>query len=94
MSGPIRTLEPLGNGTLRLTHETLTFTPDTAGSFAPRAISMWQIRSATTERADTLQIATAQEAWQFKPGAMSVFRLHQIVMAWAAPRLERPVSVP
>ena len=93
MIGPIRRMQPAGAGTLRFTREALTFTPDTAGSYAALTIPMRQIRSATTERADTLQIATAQEAWQFKPGAMSVFRLHRIVMAWAEPRLERPTSV-
>lgn len=94
MVGALRPLEPAGTGTLRLTREALTFTPDAAGSFAPLTIPMHQIHSATTERADTVQIATAHEVWQFKPEAMSVFRLHQIVLAWARPRLERltPVS--
>jgi len=52
---------------------------------------MWQIRSVTTERADTLQVATAIAVWQFRPSDMSVFRLYQIVMVWAKPRLERPL---
>lgn len=93
MAGPIRPLAPLGDGTLRLTRDVLTFTPHVAGSFAPLTIPMRQILSATTERADTLQIATDAGAWQFKPMAMSVFRLHQIIMVWAAPRLERPARV-
>jgi len=90
--GVIRPLESVGTGTLRLTHIELTFTPDTLGSLAPHTIPMRQIRSATTERADTLQVATGKEVWQLKPQAMSVFRLHQIVLAWAAPRLEKSVS--
>jgi 1-acyl-sn-glycerol-3-phosphate acyltransferase len=90
--GAIRPLEPVGAGTLRLTHTELIFTPDAPGSLAPHTISMRRIRSATTERADTLQVATDKELWQFKPQAMSVFRLHQIVMTWAAPRLEKSVS--
>lgn len=92
--GPIRPLEPLGDGTLRLTRDALTFTPHTAGSFAPLTIPMRQIRSATTERADTLQIATAAGAWQFRPLDMSVFRLHRIVLVWAEPCLERPARMP
>lgn len=93
MVGPIRPLTPLGNGTLRITRDTLSFTPPEADSFAPLTIPMRQILSATTERADTLQIATATGAWQFKPEAMSVFRLHQIILVWAAPPLERPARV-
>ncbi|HEU5347588.1 MAG TPA: 1-acyl-sn-glycerol-3-phosphate acyltransferase [Ktedonobacterales bacterium] len=91
--GSIRPLEPVGVGTLRLTHEALTFMPHMSDSPAPLTIPMRRIRSATTERADTLQIATGKEVWQFKPEAMSVFRLHQIVMAWAEPSLERPARV-
>lgn len=90
MVGPIQPLEPVGDGTLHLTHETLTFTPHTVGLFTALTIPIRQIRSATTERADTLQIATAKMVWQFRPDDMSVFRLHRIIMAWAEPRLERP----
>lgn len=89
----IRPLDPEGRGTLRLTRETLTFMPGTAGAFAPLTVAMQQIQSATTERADTVQIATAREVWQFKPEAMSAFRLHQIILAWAKPWLERPTSL-
>lgn len=90
MIGPIRPMESIGDGTLRLTHDALTFTPSTAGSFAALNIPMRLIRSATTERADTLQIATRDEVWQFRPQNMSVFRLHRMILAWAEPRLERP----
>lgn len=93
MVGPIHPMEPLGDGMLRITRDTLTFTPCTAGSFAPLTVPLRQIRSATTERADTLQIATTESAWQFKPVEMSVFRLHQIILVWAAPTLERPARV-
>ena len=93
MVGRIRSLTPVGAGTLRITPMALTFTPDTSGSFAPLTIPLREIRSATTERADTLQIATQTVVWQFKPSQMSVFRLHQIVLAWAEPRLERPAHL-
>lgn len=92
--GPIRPLQPLGAGTLRLSRETLTFTPSLTASFAPLTVPMRQIRSATTERADTLQVATRTMVWQFRPVGMSVFRLHRIVMTWAKPRLERPTRAP
>ena len=90
LTGPIRPLEPLGAGTLLLTPEALTFTPGAPGAFTPLTLPMRQIRSVTTERADTLQVATATGVWQFRPDTMSVFRLHWIVMDWAEPRLERP----
>lgn len=87
--GPIRPLEPLGVGTLRLTREALTFTPDAPEAFAPLTIPLPAVRSATTERADTLQVATATGTWQFRPDTESVFRLHRIALDWARPRLER-----
>lgn len=90
MTGPIRPLEPLGAGTLLLTPEALTFTPSVPGSFTPITIPMRRIRSTTTERADTLQVATAQGVWQFRPDTMSVFRLHRIISDWAEPPLDRP----
>lgn len=92
--GPIRPLAPLGAGTLRMTRAALTFTPeppDAPGAFAPLSIPMREILSATTERADTLQVATATGTWQFRPASASVFRLRQIIMDWAEPRLERPM---
>ena len=89
--GPIRPLEPIGAGSLHLSREALTFTPHAPSPCAPVSIPMWQIRSVTTERADTLQVATATAVWQFRPSDMSVFRLYQIVMVWAKPRLERPL---
>lgn len=61
--GPTRPLESLGDGMLRFMRETLMFTPHTAGSFAPLTIPIRNIRTATTERADTLQIATTASAW-------------------------------
>ncbi len=89
--GAIRPLDSLGAGTLHISCTELSFTPLVEGSFTPLHIPIGQIRSVTTERADTLQIATGESVWQFKPENMSVFRLYQIVMAWAKPRLERPV---
>lgn len=91
--GPIRPLTPLGAGTLRLTRAALTFSPespDASGAFAPLSIPMRDILSVTTERADTLQVATATGTWQFRPASASVFRLRQVIMDWAEPRLERP----
>lgn len=89
--GPIRPMDSLGAGTLHISHTALSFTPLAAGAFTPLHIPIERIRSVTTERADTLQIATGESVWQFKPESMSVFRLYQIVMTWAKPRLERPV---
>ncbi|HZC06264.1 MAG TPA: 1-acyl-sn-glycerol-3-phosphate acyltransferase [Ktedonobacterales bacterium] len=89
--GPIRPLEPIGAGSLHLSREALTFTPHAPSACAPVSIPMWRIRSVTTERADTLQVATATSVWQFQPSGASAFRLYQIVMAWASPRLERPL---
>lgn len=86
--GAIHPLEPMGTGTLRLTRSSLTFTPLRDELSTPLTIPMRQIRSVTTERADTLQIATRNEAWQFQPEEMSVFRLYHIVLAWAEPSLE------
>lgn len=91
MIGAIQPLEPVGDGTLYITRSTLSFSLHAAGSTPSLTIPLRQIRSATTERADTLQIATAREVWQFHPATTSAFRLHRIVLAWAEPRLERPI---
>lgn len=90
-TGPIRPMESIGAGELLLTPSTLKFTPREAGSLSRLTVPMESIRSVTTERADTLQVATRMGVWQFRPQAMSVFRLHRAVMTWAAPALERPL---
>jgi 1-acyl-sn-glycerol-3-phosphate acyltransferase len=64
----IRALEPLGYGALRVS-------PDGV-EFRNVCLARDSIRSVTTERADTLQVATAAGMWQFRPTHESVFRLH------------------
>lgn len=67
MFGPVRPLEPLGEGNLRL---------DCSGlAFDGLSLPLADIRSVTTERADTLQVATSSAMWQFRPTAESAFRL-------------------
>jgi hypothetical protein len=72
--GPIRPLEPLGPGTLLaapggLRFEALEWPTGT-------------LRSVSTERADTLQIATREGMWQFRCLEGSVFRLHWAIERW------------
>ena len=43
------------------------------------------IHRVTTERADTLQVATGDAMWQFMPDAASVFRLHHALRRWIGP---------
>ncbi|MBT3223238.1 MAG: hypothetical protein HN348_29540 [Proteobacteria bacterium] len=47
--------------------------------FANEHIDIEQIRSTSTERADTLQIATANQMWQFRLAKESPFRLQLLV---------------
>jgi 1-acyl-sn-glycerol-3-phosphate acyltransferase len=75
--GPPRPLQPRGEGPLRLGPEGLDF-----GQWA------WPIaclRSVSTERADTLQIATSAGMWQFRLQRGSVFRLHRALESWLSP---------
>jgi hypothetical protein len=86
-TGPILPLVSLGEGLLVLTPTTITF--------GDLAIPVSALRSATTERADTLQLATATAMWQFRPAEASVFRLQAAVSAWirrgrAGPAGRRP----
>jgi 1-acyl-sn-glycerol-3-phosphate acyltransferase/isoprenylcysteine carboxyl methyltransferase (ICMT) family protein YpbQ len=74
--GPIRPLEPLGNGQLHIDRTGLRF----GELFLP----IEAIRSATTERADTLQVATDEEMWQFRNEATSPFRLQNALHRWRA----------
>lgn len=80
--GPARRLAPLGRGALRIDRIGVTF----QGTTLPIA----EIRSVTTERADTLQVATAASMWQFKPDGLSVFRSKNALDAWLAAPTERP----
>jgi 1-acyl-sn-glycerol-3-phosphate acyltransferase len=76
--GPIGPLDPLGEDRLEITPESLRFgawtTPLTA------------IRSTSTERTDTLQVATADEMWQFRLREGSVFRLQRALDRWRGAR--------
>jgi 1-acyl-sn-glycerol-3-phosphate acyltransferase len=94
MMSVIQPLAPAGVGMLRLSRETLTFAPNPGSAFGSLTILLRDIRSATTERADTLQVATTQTVWQFTPETMSAFRLHHLILVWARPRLERLTSAP
>ena len=74
MFGPIRPLRPLGEGELRLDPERLTF--------GGLELSLADLRYVTTERADTLQLATAAGMWQFRPTEGSAFRLKNALDQW------------
>lgn len=72
--GPIGPMEPLGEGELRVDPKRLTF--------RDLDIRLADIRSATTERADTLQIATGTRMWQFRLRGGSAFRLKGALDRW------------
>lgn len=69
--GPIEPLEPLGRGTLVV--------DAVAVRFGALALPLDQIRSASTERDDTLQVATGDGMWQFQTEVGSAFRLQLAV---------------
>jgi len=72
--GPIRPLEPLGQGALFAAPEGLRFEELEWPTGA--------IRSVSTERANTLQIGTADGMWQFRCLEGSAFRLHGAIERW------------
>jgi hypothetical protein len=72
--GPIRPLEPLGQAALLAAPEGLRFEELEWPTGA--------IRSVSTERADTLQIATLDGMWQFRCLEGSAFRLHWAIERW------------
>lgn len=75
MQGPIRPLERLGESELYLDQGGLRFRQ----LFVP----LGAIDSITTERSDTLQIATASSMWQFRVAPPhSVFRLQRALWHW------------
>lgn len=74
MFGPIRPLAPLGAGELRADREAL--------DFGELRIAYAAIRTTSTERADTLQIATRDAMWQFRFAAGSAFRFQGAVDRW------------
>ncbi len=67
-------MEPLGEGVLRVDPKRLTF--------RDLEIRLVDIRSATTERADTLQVATRTRMWQFRLRGGSAFRLKSALDRW------------
>jgi 1-acyl-sn-glycerol-3-phosphate acyltransferase len=79
----IRALEYLGAGVLHVDSDGLVW-----GSLC---LPMAQVHSVSTERADTLQVATATEMWQFRPATESVFRLRQFLARRLA--TEQPTTV-
>ena len=86
MSGPIRPLDPLGEGELRI---------DACGlSFDGLNVPPVDIRSVTSERADTLQVATAAGMWQFRPRDKSVFRLKNALDQWRGPAISTHAPTP
>jgi 1-acyl-sn-glycerol-3-phosphate acyltransferase len=74
MYGPIGPMESLGEGDLILDRERL--------AFRDVDIRLADIHAVTTERADTLQVATAARMWQFVPRQGSVFRLQNALDRW------------
>jgi hypothetical protein len=80
--GPPQPLASLGRAALRVDGTGLRF-----GSLViPKA----DLRTVSTERADTLQVATAEGMWHFRPDGASVFRLQWMLEAVMPPR--RPVA--
>ena len=85
MFGPIEPLELEGDGKMEI------------GPAGLRCKSVFlttgSIRSTSTERADTLQVATRNEMWQFRLSRGSAFRLQLAVDRWrgvAPPEMRRP----
>jgi 1-acyl-sn-glycerol-3-phosphate acyltransferase len=76
MYGPIEPLLPLGFGALVIDGETL--------RFGELTLPLTDVRSTSTERADTLQVATREGMWQFRLVAGSAFRLQRAVDRWKA----------
>lgn len=74
MYGRIEPLQPLGRGELTLTQDAL--------RFADLTLPLSRLRTVSTERNDTLQVATADAMWQFRVVAGSCFRLQNAVERW------------
>jgi len=74
MFGPILPVEPMGEGLLHIDRTGLRF----GDLFLP----IGAIRSETTERADTLQVATDDGMWQFRNASASPFRLQNALSRW------------
>jgi len=78
MTGPIRPLEPIGEGVVEVSAAAVRF----GGLELPRH----EIRSFSTEGADILQVATTQAMWQFHLLDGSAFRMHDALAASAHSR--------
>jgi 1-acyl-sn-glycerol-3-phosphate acyltransferase len=74
--GPIEPLLLVGQGSVRLAPDGLRF----AGLHLP----LDRITRVSTERADTLQVATRKEMWQFRLASGSAYRLHIALERWRA----------
>ena len=75
---PIAPLSPLGEGWLEITPQVL--------RFGDVSIPLAALRTTSTERTDTLQVATANEMWQFRLREGSVFRLQRAIDRWRGAR--------
>ncbi len=82
--GPIAPLVRLGEDWLEITPNAL--------RFGGLAVPLASLRTTSTERTDTLQVATADEMWQFRMREGSVFRLQRALDRWrgAPTRRRRP----
>lgn len=78
MYGPIEPLEHVGDGELLVSQEGL--------RCLNRRWPLDQIRSTSTERNDTLQIATDEGMWQFRMRSCSPFRLQRALDRWREQR--------
>jgi 1-acyl-sn-glycerol-3-phosphate acyltransferase len=76
--GPVAPLSPLGEDRLEITPRAL--------RFGELAIPLTSLRTTSTERTDTLQVATADEMWQFRLREGSVFRLQRSLDHWRGAR--------
>jgi 1-acyl-sn-glycerol-3-phosphate acyltransferase len=85
--GRIEPLAPIGAGAVIVSRKGV--------RFGELAVPLAAIRSTTTERADTLQIATHEEMFQFRIEHGSAFRLELALDRWRgeARRAERTVTV-
>jgi hypothetical protein len=72
--GPIRPLRHLGQGRLVVAPSGV--------SFGAHAIPIGDLRTTSTERADTLQLASATTMWQFRLREGSAFRMRRALDAW------------
>ena len=89
MFGPIEPLELVGEGVVEIGPDGL--------HFESVHIPTESIRSTSTERADTLQVATRDQMWQLRLSRGSAFRLQLAVDRWrgAGPQgMERPPTTP